>query len=115
MEFIDSLKQKASTNKKRIVLPEGLEERTLQAANTILQEGFADVILIGNPTEMKAKASELGLTNIDNAEIVDPENHAKMDAYADMMVEIRKTKGLTKEEALKLIKDPLYLSVMMIV
>ncbi|MCG8582428.1 MAG: phosphate acetyltransferase [Bacteroidales bacterium] len=114
MEFIEQLKQKASENKKRIVLPEGLEERTLRAANTILTEGFAEVILIGNPDKVKEESARLGLDNISKATVVDPEGHEKMDAYADMMVEIRKNKGLTKEEALKLIKNPLFLAVMMI-
>jgi len=114
MEFIKQLKQRASENKKRIVLPEGLEERTLRAANTILTEGFADVILIGNQEKVKEAAASFGLENISKATVVDPENHDKMDAYADMMVEIRKNKGLTKEEALKLIKNPLFLAVMMI-
>jgi len=114
MEFIEQLKQRASENKKRIVLPEGLEERTLRAANTILTEDFAEVILIGNPDEVNKAATGFGLKNIDKATIIDPENHDKIDAYADMMVEIRKNKGLKKEEALKLIKNPLYLAVMMI-
>jgi len=114
MEFIEQLKQRASENKKRIVLPEGLEERTLRAANTILTEGFAEVILIGNPAKVNEAAAGFGLDNISKATVVDPENHNKMDAYADMMVEIRKKKGLTKEEALKLIQNPLFLAVMMI-
>ncbi|MBK3519202.1 phosphate acetyltransferase [Carboxylicivirga marina] len=114
MEFIKQLKQRASENKKRIVLPEGLEERTLRAANTILIEGFAEVILIGNPDKVNEAATGFGLESISQATVVDPENHEKMDAYADMMVEIRKKKGLTKEEALKLIKNPLFLAVMMI-
>ncbi|NPA37868.1 MAG: phosphate acetyltransferase [Chlorobi bacterium] len=114
MEFIEKLKEKAASVQRRIVLPEGLEERTLKAADIVLQEGFAKIILIGNPEEIKAKADELGLTNISKAEIVDPLNHPKMDEYIDMLVEIRKKKGLTKEQAAELIKDPLYLSVMMI-
>ncbi|WP_439185333.1 phosphate acetyltransferase [Carboxylicivirga taeanensis] len=114
MEFIEQLKQKASENKKRIVLPEGLEERTLRAADTILTEGFADVILIGNTEKVNEAAAGFGLKNISKATVVDPENHEKIDAYADMMVEIRKNKGLTKEQALELIKNPLYLAVMMI-
>ncbi len=114
MEFIEQLKQRASENKKRIVLPEGLEERTLRAANTILSEGFADVILIGNPEKVNEAAASFGLENINKATVVDPENHDKMEAYADMMVEIRKNKGMTKEQALELIKNPLFLAVMMI-
>jgi phosphate acetyltransferase len=114
MEFIDQLKKKAQANLKTIVLPEGYEERTLKAADIILGEGFAKIILIGNPSDITAKALKYGLSNIGKAQIVDPLNHDKIDVYTDLMVEIRKSKGLTKEKALSLIKDPLYLSVMMI-
>ena len=114
MEFIKNLKEKAASLQRRIVLPEGLEERTLRAADTVLDEGFAKIILIGNPDEVKAKAAELGLKNIDKATIVDPLNHDKIEEYTDMLVEIRKSKGLTREQASELVRNPLYLSVMMI-
>lgn len=114
MQFINQLKEKAKANLKTIVLPEGYEERTLKAADVILGEGFAKIILIGNPADIQAKTQQFGLSNISKATVVDPQSHDKIDLYADMMVEIRKSKGLTKEQALKLIKDPLYLSVMMI-
>ncbi len=114
MEFIEQVKQKARSNKKRIVLPEGLEERTLRAADIILSEGLAELTLIGNPTLLHEKAALLGLKNINKAIVVDPENHDKLDAYTDLMVQIRKNKGLTKEDALVQIKNPLCLAVMMI-
>ncbi len=114
MKFIQKLKQKAAVTQKRIVLPEAVEERTLRAADTILEEGFAQIILIGNPNEIFATADRFGLKNISKAKIVDPLNHEKIDEYVDLMVEIRKSKGLTKEEAKELIKNPLYLGVLMI-
>jgi phosphate acetyltransferase len=114
MEFIKQLKQKAKASKQRIVLPEGYEERTLKAADIILGEGFADIILIGNPSEIAQKAQALSLQNLHLAKIVDPLNHEKVESYTDKMVELRKSKGLTKEQALKLIQDPLCLAVMMI-
>ncbi len=114
MEFINKLKAKAKENKKRIVLPEGLEERTLQAADIIVSEEFADVILIGNPAKVAEEASRLGLKNLDKATIVDPENHEKKEEYIDLLVELRKKKGLTKEQAEKLVVQPLYLSTLMI-
>ncbi len=114
MEFIDHLKEKAKASRQRIVLPEGTEERTLKAADIILAENFCDIILIGNEQAIKAKAESLLLRNLHLAKIVDPENHEKIESYSDLMVELRKSKGLTKEQALKLIKDPLYLSVLMI-
>jgi phosphate acetyltransferase len=114
MKFIEQLKEKAKGKQKRIVLPEGMEERTLRAADVILEEGFAQIILLGDPEKIKNEAQRLVLKNIAKATIINPENHEKMDAYVEQMVEIRKAKGLTKEEAFKLIKNPLYLAVMMI-
>ncbi len=114
MKFIEKLKQKASVTQKRIVLPEAVEERTLRAADTVLGEGFAQIILIGNPDDIFAAAEKFGLKNISKAKIIDPLNHDKVDEYVDLMVEIRKSKGLTKDEARELIKNPLYLGVLMI-
>ena len=114
MELIEKIKESARKNRMRIVLPEGLEPRTLEAADTVLKENLASVILIGNPDEINKMASTKGFTSISSARIVDPLNHPDKDRYVDMMVEIRKSKGLTKEEASRLIEDPLYLSVMMI-
>ena len=114
MDFIEQLKLKAKSNKQRIVLPEGEEERTLRAADMILSQGFAEIILIGDPEEISVNANKFQLSNISKATIIDPLNHDKVDEYVDMMVELRKSKGLTKEQAAELIKKPLYLSVMMI-
>lgn len=114
MKLIDDIKSKARKLNKRIVLPEGTEERTLKAADRILGEGLARIILIGNADEINGLASGWNLKNIEKAEIIDPLSHPKKDHYVDMMVEIRKKKGLTRDEALKLIEDPLYLSVLMI-
>ena len=114
MELLEKIKLNAKKHNKRIVLPEGTEERNLRAADIILEEGIAQIILIGSPDEIKAKAAEYGLKNIDKATIVDPKNHSKKDFYIDTLVEIRKKKGLTREDASKLILDPLYLGVMMI-
>lgn len=96
------------------MLPEGTEERTLKAADEIIREGLAQIILIGNKAEIERLAAEYGLNNIDKATIVDPENHDKLDTYADILVELRKKKGMTKEKALELTKDPLYLATLMI-
>lgn len=98
----------------RIVLPEGLEPRTLEAADIAIRESLASIILIGNPDAIKAEAIAKGYKSISSAKIVDPLNHSDKNRYIDMMVEIRKSKGLTREEAEKLIENPLYLSVMMI-
>ncbi len=114
MKLLEQIKENACKCNKRIVLPEGTEERTLKAANTILAEGLAQLILIGNPAEIEKKAKELELSYISRAAIIDPQQHARKEAYADLLVELRKSKGMTKEEALKLVTDPLYLATLMI-
>ncbi|HQM68844.1 MAG TPA: phosphate acetyltransferase [Bacteroidales bacterium] len=114
MELLDSIKENARKHNKRIVLPEGYEERTIKAADIAIGEGLARIILIGDPQEMRAHAEKLGLKNLSKATMVDPRSHPMKDHDADMMVEIRKNKGMTKEEANRLIEDPLYLGVMMI-
>jgi phosphate acetyltransferase len=114
MELIDRIKLNARKHNKRIVLPEGTEERTIQAADKAIEEGLAQIILIGNLSEINALAAKKGLKNIAKAKIVDPKSHEKKDHYIDLMVELRKHKGLTREEASKLIEDPLYLGVLMI-
>ncbi len=114
MELLDSIKQNARKHNKRIVLPEGYEERTIKAADIAIAEGLAQIILLGDPAEIKAHAAKLGLTNLGKATFVDPKSHARKQHYIDMMVELRKSKGMTTEEASKLIEDPLYLGVLMI-
>lgn len=114
MELLDRIKLNAREHNKRIVLPEGYEERTIQAADIAIKEELAQIILIGDPSEIKSHAAKLGLKNISKASIINPLSHEKKDHYIDMMVEIRKNKGLTREEASKLIEDPLYLGVLMI-
>jgi phosphate acetyltransferase len=115
MTLLEQIKENARKHGKRIVLPEGQEPRTLEAANEILAEKLAQIILIGNPAEIKKQAEEKGLKNVlASAKIVDPIAHEKKEAYINLMLEIRKSKGLTKEEATRLIEDPLYLGVLMI-
>ncbi|MDR0961848.1 MAG: phosphate acetyltransferase [Mediterranea sp.] len=112
--LINDIVERAKANRQRIVLPEGTEERTLKAANLILTEGIADIILLGNPEEIRACAAEWGLGNIDKATIIDPENHPKQEEYAELLYELRKNKGLTLEEARKLVVNPLYLGCLII-
>lgn len=114
MDLLNSIKENAKKFNKKIVLPEGEEERTLKAADQIIEEKIARVSLIGNPDIIKNKASSLGLINIKDTEIINPEDHDNKDHYIDLMVELRKKKGLTKEEASGLIRDPLYLATLMI-
>jgi phosphate acetyltransferase len=114
MELLDRIKLNARKYNKRIVLPEGYEERTIKAADIAIKEELAQIILIGDPAEINSHAAKLGLKNISKAAIINPKAHEKRDHYIDMMVELRKSKGMTIEEASKLIEDPLYLGVLMI-
>jgi phosphate acetyltransferase len=114
MELLDHIKQNAKKHKMRIVLPEGYEERTIKAADQAIGEGLAQIILLGNPDEILSHAASFGLRNISKAKIVNPVSHEKKNHYIEMMVELRKNKGMTREEAANLIEDPLYLGVLMI-
>jgi phosphate acetyltransferase len=114
MELLERIKLNAKKFNKRIVLPEGYEERTIMAADIAISENLAQIILIGDPEEIKAHAEKLGLKNLGKATIINPISHEKKEHYIGMMVELRKHKGLTREEASRLIEDPLYLGVLMI-
>jgi len=114
MELLEKIMARAKANLQRIVLPEGTEIRTLKAADIILEQHAAKLILIGNEAEIKNIAAENNLTHISEATIIDPETNVKMSEYANLLFELRKSKGLTLEEAAKLSKDPLYLGCLMI-
>ncbi len=114
MGLFNALKEKAIACRQRIVLPEGTESRTLQAANQVIAEGIADVILIGKPEDIKTEAAELGLTHIDQAKIVDNSDEAALEKYAEIFYELRKSKGITMDDARKKVKDPLYLGCLLI-
>lgn len=114
MNLLDRIIENAKKHGKKIVLPEGTEERTLKAADIVLQEGIAQIILIGDPVEIQKLAREKSLKNIEKATIINPKFHEKKNAYIDLMVELRKNKGLTREEASQLIENPLYLATLMI-
>ena len=114
MDLLEKIMASAKANVQRIVLPEGTEIRTLKAADIILKEKAAKLILIGNKAEIKKLADENNLTNIVDAQIVDPETDSKMTEYADLLFQLRKSKGMTQDDAVKLAKDPLYLGCLMI-
>lgn len=114
MDLIKQIVERAKANKQRIVLPEGTEERTLKAADQLLADGIANIILIGEENNIKEQANKLGLKNIDKAELIGPKNYAKKSAYAELLCELRKSKGMTIEEATTLAEDPLYIACLMI-
>ncbi len=114
MDLVQQIIARAKSNKQRIVLPETEEERTLTAADRVLADGIAELILIGNPEKVRNLAQRLGLRNIGKATLIDPENCDKGEEYAQMLAELRKKKGMTIDEARKLVKNPLYLGCMII-
>ena len=111
--LIENIKAKASSDIKRIVLPEGDEKRTVEAASILKSEGIAEPVLIGDPSSVKAVADGLGV-NIEGIEIVDPLTSDKKEEYANALYELRKAKGVTREDAGELVKDPMYYGIMMI-
>lgn len=111
VNFLNTMKERAKSDKKTIVLPESYEIRTLVAADIILREETANIILVGD----KAKICEIGKDcNLENAIFIDPEKYEKMDEFVDVFVELRKSKGMTPEQALKSLKDPLHFGVMLV-
>ena len=114
MDLLSQIVARAKANKQRIVLPEAEEERTLCAADRVLADDIANIILIGNPEKVHALAKEKGLTHIDKATLIDPENYERSEEMAEKLAELRKSKGMTIEEARKLVKNPLYLGCMII-
>ena len=112
MAFLEQVKQRAKSQIKTIVLPESLEKRTLKATEQILKEGLCKLILIGDESTIKQEATNNGV-NIDGVTIIDPK--LQDDSLATKLYELRKNKGLTQEDATKLIKEnPLYLGCMLV-
>ena len=114
MSLFEKLTAKAKSNRQRIVLPEGTEPRTLTAASRLLGDDIADIILIGDQTEIKLLATELKLDHIEKATIVNPADEAVIDRYAPLYFELRKKKGITVEEARLMTANPLYLGCLMV-
>ncbi len=114
MNLFDKLTARARQNLRRIVLPEGTEPRTLKAADRIIGDSLAKIILIGNPGDINRMATELGLKNITRATIVDPADESVIDRYAPILLELRRAKGMTAEESRLTAANPLYLGCLMI-
>ena len=114
MNILEQMYARAKANRQRIVLPEGDEPRTLEAANIILEQELANLILIGDPAVIRQMAEEKGYKHIQKATIFDPKNDPKTKDYAALLYELRKSKGMTEEEAAKKVQDPLYLGCLMI-
>ena len=114
MTLFERLTAKAKENPQRLVLPESLEPRTLQAAERILSEKIANVTVLGKKGAILAKANELGLCHIEEANICDPDDVEFTEKYAELLCELRKKKGMTIDDARYQVKNPLYLGCLMI-
>lgn len=114
MPLMNAIRENAIRLNKCIVLPEGTEDRTLKAADFILKEKLARIILLGSKAEIDRKSAEFGLQFVQQAKIIDPKINPEKEKYAQLLFEIRRSKGLTYEEALTLVEDPLYLATLLI-
>lgn len=113
MEILDVLRSKAAANRRHIVLPEGKDDRTLQAARMVTDRGYAKVTVIGKPEEVRARAKELGFS-LEDVDILDHTAADDFEEYANAYYELRKAKGMTPEEAHASMADPLYYANMMV-
>lgn len=113
MSIMQTIWEKAKQDKKRIVLPEGSEKRTVKAAEIIKREGLAEVVLIGNHEAISNTAKEVG-ADIEGIEIIDPIQSEKYDTYVEQFYEMRKSKGVTIEKAREIMKDEIYFGTMMV-
>ena len=115
MHLVDQIKAKARAQVQTVVLPEGYDERMVQAAGLIVKDRLAKVVLLGEPGTLQSKAKELGVS-LDGVQLLDPKAAPQLDAYVDELVELRKKKGLTRDEARGLLtqEDNLYFASMMV-
>jgi phosphate acetyltransferase len=111
MNFLDFMAQKAATDRKKIVLPESTDIRTIRATAMVCEKGFADIILLGKEKSIKELAGDL---DISKATIIDHETSSDFARYSELFCEMRKSKGMTIEEASKIMANPLYYGAMMV-
>ena len=115
MKLIDNIRSSAQQNIKTIVLPEGLDERTIKAARILKDDNLVEPIILGNEAKIKELAASINVNlNLSSISIIDPENAINIQEYADAYYEMRKHKGISKGEAETIIKDPLYYGAMMV-
>ena len=115
MHLVEQIKAKAKKNLQTVVLPESYDERMLFAAQQVVEQGLANVVILGNPDEIKSAAAAKGVS-LEGVELLEPAKSPKLATYVDALVELRKSKGLTKDEAEKLLtsSDNLYYAGMMV-
>jgi len=114
MKISQLIREKAKKNPKIIVLPEGEEPRMIKAAETIINEGFASLILLGREESIKSKARELGVDLSNKIQIINPKDSEKLKEYAESYYQLRKNKGVSLDEAYQLLENPLYFGALMV-
>jgi len=114
MKLSQLIREKAKKNPKIIVLPEGEEPRMIKAAETIINEGFASLILLGSEENIKSKARELRIDLSNKIKIISPKDSEKLKEYAESYYQLRKHKGVSLEEAYQLLENPLYFGALMV-
>lgn len=113
MKFIEQIKQRAKKDIKTIILPEAEDKRVLEAASKVAKEGFANIILLGDKEQIEKDSSKYNL-DLSKIKIIDVNSSDKKQDYANKLYELRKAKGLTLDEAKKLIEEPIYFGMMML-
>ncbi len=113
MNFIDTIKERAKKDIKKIVLPEASDLRILKAAEMAVKSAYANIVLIGNKENINKMAKENNL-DISKTTIIDPQISEKSEIYANSLYELRKEKGMTLEKARELVKDEVYFGMMMV-
>ena len=113
MTFIEEIKQRAKKDVKTIILPESEDKRVLEAAKKVTEQGFAKIILLGDEEEIKENCKKYDI-NLDGVEIINPLTSEKKEEYINKLYELRKNKGITLEDAEKLLKQPIYFGMMML-
>jgi len=111
--FLYNLQEQARSDKKRIVLPEGSEDRIIQAADILLRRKTVDLTLLGNEEEIRNRAEKL-MVELDGIEIINPAISPRLDDYANEFLKLRKHKGATLEIAKETMQDPSYYGTMMV-
>ena len=113
MSFIEEIKNRAKEDKKTIILPEAEDKRVLEAASKVIKQGFAKVILLGDEEKIKEDSSKNKI-DLDGVDIINPLTSDKKEEYKQKLYELRKNKGMTLEQAEKLLKEPIYFGMMML-
>ncbi|BEH75011.1 MULTISPECIES: phosphate acetyltransferase [Mycobacterium] len=111
--FMYRVQQQARSDRQRIVLPEGEDDRILKSAGRLLQRNVADLTILGDEAEIRLRAAELGVS-LDSATVIDPRTSSLCNEFADQYAQLRKAKGITHEQAREIMNDATYFGTMLV-